>query len=266
MKTIILKLGGSVITDKYFLKPKAENKLIFLIAQELALFWKKKGSAKIILLSGVGSFGHPFVFKHKLKDRKVTPFLLGKISRLMQSIQELKNIFLKEFLKAGLPIVPLQTSSLFFQKRGEFCIKDLSLVEKIIKNRGIPFLTGDIIIGEKNKTAIISADDLAVFFAKNFNNSTIIFATNTDGVYKNFPPLNNEKPLQRINRKKLFKLLGNFSFSSFKKHDVTGEMAGKLKKLLSLRKKKVFIFNGRKPFLLRRFLNKEKSEGTLIYL
>ena len=55
---MILKLGGSVITDKSTSYATADEKNIELIANEI-LKCKKDFNFKLIIVHGAGSFGHP---------------------------------------------------------------------------------------------------------------------------------------------------------------------------------------------------------------
>ena len=267
MKTVILKLGGGVLTYKYRSRPAVRTTLIKRIAKELAYVCKKRPSLKLILLYGVGSFGHPLVYKHHLINRALTASSLNRVGEVINSTRELGTQFARICLKAGVPVIPLQTSSLLRRKNGKTFFNNLSVIEAIIKYGGIPLLGGDMVIGENNFSYVASADELAVLLSKHFKNSEIFFATSVEGVYKCFPPKKGEQPLKIINRRGLESLTNKrFLAKTEKKHDVTGEMAGKLRKLLYLRNRKVVIFNGQKLSLLRKTLMSKKVLGTTILL
>ncbi|MEK7562635.1 MAG: hypothetical protein AAB509_03080 [Patescibacteria group bacterium] len=150
------------------------------------------------------------------------------------------------------------------------CIINLSMTKEqtIILKLGGSVLTekmsGDMGLVQKNKPAVISADELAALLAKAFSNSKIFFATDIEGVFDKFPPSINAQPLSFLPKKKLKRLLKKMNEQK-NQYDVTGGMAGKLKTILVLRKKEVVIFNGLKPGNLTKALT-GKPVGTRIIL
>ena len=63
IKPIVLKLGGSVITDKNG-ELAARTEVINRLAEEIALARKES----LIIIHGGGSFGHPTANKHAIKE------------------------------------------------------------------------------------------------------------------------------------------------------------------------------------------------------
>jgi isopentenyl phosphate kinase len=267
MKTVILKLGGGVLTYKRSRRPVARTNVVKRIAQELAYAYQRRPQLKLIILHGAGSFAHPLVFKHKLKNRRLTNSSLPHVGRVVNNLRELGSLIAKICLQFDLPVIPLQTSSLAEVEEKKLLIKNLPIIETIIKRGGIPLFGGDMVAGKDGRSYVASADDLAVLLARHFKNSEVLFATDVDGVYKHFPQRKGVKPLRHIGRKELLNLIDKgFAPDVAKKYDVTGEMSGKLKKILQLRRKKVVIFNGQKPGLLPKALLAKKVPGTTILL
>lgn len=66
MSLIILKIGGSVITEKGSISQAREAE-IERISHEIAAF-KKDSDSQIILVHGAGSFGHPQAMKYGLNE------------------------------------------------------------------------------------------------------------------------------------------------------------------------------------------------------
>ncbi|MEK7519328.1 MAG: isopentenyl phosphate kinase [Patescibacteria group bacterium] len=265
--TAILKLGGSIITYKNKGRPGIKTAFVRKVAKELSQVLKNKSKIRLILLYGAGSFAHPLVYKYRLKNQPLKNSSFIHIGEVINSMRELGTQLARIFAKEGLPIIPLQTSSLI-QKSGEKSFfKNFSALETTLLYQGIPLLGGDIAVGGSNKVNIISADEIAVLLSKHFKNSRIFFATDINGVYKNFPPLKKEKPLKFLNRATLKLLAGRERKKlAVQKYDVTGSMIGKLKNLLSLQNREVFIFNGQKPLLIKKALEGEKMEGTTVLL
>lgn len=261
---IILKIGGSIVTNKNTQKAQLNDPVVKRLSKELKLFIKHHPKTKIILLHGAGSFGHPLVYKFKLLNQSLTRSSLLKFDEVICSMRQLSNLLTINFLKEKIPVFPVQTSALFYEKNNNIKLANISYLKQIIDTGFIPMLGGDLGINQNNRTIVISADKLAVILAKAFSTSRIIFASDVDGIFKNFPPASNEKPLASINRKKIKEIVKNIN--GYKNQcDVTGEMAGKLKSVLALKKKEITIFNGLKPGELTKALN-EKPTGTELIL
>ena len=251
---IILKLGGSIITKKNSNRPQIKKAVVWQIAKELKSFVRRFPKTEIILLHGAGSFGHPLVYKYKLLQKPLAGEQLFGFSETICSMRNMANLLTNIFHSAKLPVLPIQTSAIDL-----FNIRQL---KQFLDAGFIPLLGGDMGFAKKNRAIVISADRLAVLFAKAFRNSRVIFATDVDGVFEKYPPKNNEQPLSVLSREKLKDIIKKMN--GRKNHyDVTGEMAGKLKALLEIKKKEVIIFNGSKPGNLTRALM-QKPIGTRI--
>ena len=257
---MIVKLGGSVITDKRRNKPIARMRDIKRLAREIA---KARRSRPLILLYGGGSFGHPLARQYRLSGRALSRgafFGLGKTSAAMRV---LGGVLAGALMDEGIPIVPLQTSAFVKEEKGRLISTNLPLLKTILAKGGVPLLGGDGVIADGRRIEIASADRLAVTLARHFHSHKVFFATDVDGVYKTFPPKKEERPLRTITRKSL----GAFSQTSAKGNarDVTGAMGGKLRALFALRACTVTIFNGLTPGALGEVL-RDKQHGTRIEL
>lgn len=265
MKDIfILKLGGSVLTDKKASKPILKINVIKQIAEEITRSQVVQKKIGLILLYGGGSFGHPLARRYKLSKQPLTQKTLLGVGHTITAMRELGTCLSSLFLDAGLTVIPLQTSSFVEERRGQLYFKNFKIIKTILKHGGIPLFGGDVVFSDKNQSLIASADHLAVLLAKHLQNSTLLFATDTNGVYARFPPQIGECQITTLDRKETNKILLRKQ-STNKKYDVTGAMPGKLRSLLKLRNMSVVIFNGNLSGNLLKALTK-KEVGTLIKL
>lgn len=265
---IVLKLGGSVVTDKEGREAVVRVRLVKRLAREVAeVCFPRAGRGRpphLVILYGGGSFGHPLAHKYRLSGRKLSKETFAGAGRTISAMRKLGTRLADMFLDAGVPTVPLQTSSFVEQRREKIVIKDYSFIETILECGGVPLLGGDVVIADRRQTAIASADTLASALAKHFHSRKLLFATDVGGVYKRYPPQVGEKPLPVIHRETLRGMTLSRSSSS-RAHDVTGAMAGKLRALLSLRNCEVIVFSGLIPGVLASVLRGE-SHGTRIRL
>lgn len=245
-KTIILKFGGSIITEKLSGRPRIRKKVVQQLTKELKLFVQRFPNIRIILLHGAGSFGHPLVYRHKLLEQPLTGVRLLGFAETVSSMRHMANLLTNTFLTAKLPVLPLQASAVLNEKNGAMVLFNLRQIKQILESGFIPLLGGDMGLTKKNQAVIVSADRLAVLLAKAFPISKIIFATDVDGIFNEFPPSSGEQPVPYICRNDLKCLLKNMNQQK-SRCDMTGEMQGKLQELLALQKKEVIVFNGLKP-------------------
>ena len=263
-QTIILKLGGSVLTEKMSGKPQLKKAVVRQLAKELKQFVKYSPQTKIILLHGAGSFGHPLVYRYKLLEQPLTaPKLLGCVKTIC-SMRHMGNLLINYFQFANLPVLPIQTSAVLTEKNNTMALSNLRQLWQMLNTGFIPMLGGDVGFTEKKQAVVISADKLAVMLAKAFPNSKIIFATDVDGVFEKFPPPNNAQPFSVLYSKKIKNILKKMNEQK-NGYDTTGSMAGKLRALLSLRKKEVIIFNGLKQGNLTKALTGQQVGTRLIF-
>ncbi len=263
---IILKLGGSIITAKESGRPVLETRRIKHLAKEVAKWYfvaRAQRSTRLILLYGGGSFGHPLAHRYKLQNKVLSERNMVGAGRTILAMRELGNRLADIFLDAGIPVVPLQTSSFVREKQGHVLFEDYSIIETILARGGVPLLGGDVVIADDRQTAIASGDELATALAGHFHARKLLFVTNVNGVYKEFPPRRGERPLPIIRRKELRRLLAPRAAESA--HDVTGAMMGKLHALLPLRHCEVKIFSALAPGSLAGALS-GGSRGTSILL
>ncbi len=260
---VILKLGGSVSTDKRSGKPILKTRHLRRLAREVAR--AREPHSPLILLCGAGSFGHPLAHRYRLSGRELSVDALSGAGKTISAVRKLGTALADIFLDEGVPVVPLQTSSFVRQEKGKLIVTNYSLIEDILAHGGVPLFGGDVIVDDHHRTVIASADALASELVKHFHSRRLLFATDVNGVYEKFPAQAHEQPLSIITRKELQAIVASSQPLKGNAHDVTGTMMGKLRSLLPLRNCTITIFNGLLPNTLAKVLRGEK-EGTSVVL
>ena len=242
---ILLKLGGSIITNKE--KPLSpRRKTIENIIKSL-----KKINEPIIIVHGGGSYGHYWSVKYDMhtKERK---YDLRGVSIVKNSMIELNKIILDLMIKNKMaPYCLPPTDFMFGNKPIQKKIKE---IEEISKSNLIPVTFGDALWYGGKKTYILSGDKIMTHLARILRPRITIFALNEDGLYsdlktkKLIPELKGEKPLISQN-----------------KMDVTGGMTRKVEEATKIAKfgLNVFFVNGNKPDRIVKAVKNRKFEGTL---
>lgn len=214
---VILKIGGSAITDKttYF------NFKNLNYVEKLAKIIKRyTDKYKFIIVHGGGNFAHRVVKCYGLdKEIKTNDQIFG-ISLTKYALLTISHKLMDLFIRNGLQVYPIETSDIINFKNSEVEF-NYQLIENFVKNKFIPILHGDITIDFNSKIRIISGDLIAYKLCTYFKPKYVIFLTDTEGVYTN---LQEKKLIKKLNIHEVNKLTTQ-SFGI----DVTGGIFTKLK-------------------------------------
>jgi len=244
----ILKIGGAVITDKSpGVFDRAKMDTIERIAKEVAT-----NPSGLILIHGVGSFGHPYVEKYGLKNGR---WNVKGVAETHLACEKLCCMVCSALAKEGLNPAPIHPFTSFrIGNRLEF---DANFIAELVDDGFVPVLHGDM-VRSFDGYAVLSGDRIAAELAKTFGAEKLGFASDTAIVVDGriVEEVNNDNVSLVL--KKLEKETG--------KSDVTGGMRGKVLSVLEVaRQSEVFIFSGLEPGNVAKFLVGEKV-GTKIRL
>ncbi|RLF45228.1 MAG: acetylglutamate kinase [Thermoplasmata archaeon] len=194
---IIVKLGGSIISDKN--KPFSFNEsVVKQIAEEIAAFYPAK---KFLLVHGGGSFGHPLAKKYKIREGLKKENMSG-VSKIHQAMLELNKKIIEIFLDTGLPAFSISSSSIFIIKNGQIVDGWTRVIEESIARDFIPVLFGDVAIAKDKGIDILSGDQIISYLAGKLKPEKVIFLMDVDGIYDKNPKIHEDARLiEEINEK-----------------------------------------------------------------
>ncbi|HIQ03087.1 MAG TPA: isopentenyl phosphate kinase family protein [Desulfurococcales archaeon] len=249
MNVIVLKLGGSVITDK-----NVENSIKWGVLKRIGNEIKSalqhlSGNTKLIIVHGGGSFGHPLASKFKRIKGYYDSEAFIAIRENMNTLASIISLLLSCL---GLKASHFQSSSLFILNKGRIVKAFLDPITYSLENDIIPILYGDIAVDLSRGYDILSGDSIVAYLANYYNAIKILYATDVDGVYTDNPKVN---PLaKRIERIIIVKssIDGKYTISTRVKGDIIPHMdvtGGIYRKILDLaqyarRDLIAYIFNG----------------------
>lgn len=255
METIIIKLGGALLTDKS--KPfSLRFSIVKRVANEIAKAYKECNS-RIVVIHGGGSYGHYVVDEHGSIDNR------DAISQTVWFMRELNMVITDAIVSFGVPAIPFDTHAMATMKNGVLEIKCTPIVNALGLGL-VPILYGDIVLSE-DSVSIVSGDELAWYLGKELAPSRILFATTVDGVYDRDP----SDPRARLLGVVRLSDIENLSFSYSRGLDVTGGM--RLKLALGLRYstkgiKEVLIFSGLKEGQIYRAICGLQVDGSKVLM
>jgi isopentenyl phosphate kinase len=261
-KLVLIKLGGSVITDKD--KPfTAKREAIRRLGREILQAQKKK-KFKLIIAHGSGSFGHTYAAKYKTHEGLINKNSIKGAVLTSDVAIEINKIVMHELIEVGLLVKSFSPASFIVVKNGRaskiFCDP---LIESLSKNI-TPVVYGDVVMDKNRGVCIFSAEKvievLVKCLAKTYKIEKIIFASDTDGVYDKLG-----KTIKKITAKNIAEIRKQIGRSS--STDVTGGMLHKVDESLQMTKKygvRIAVINGNKKGFLRKILEGGGIEATLI--
>lgn len=259
---IFLKLGGSLITDK-FQPNTAIPSTISRIGQEISGVLKENEKIQLVLGHGSGSFGHTTAEKFGIGEVIEKESQWEGFQKVWSSARDLNHIVVSYLIQSGLPVISFPPSSAIITKDKKIIRWNTEPIERSIEHNLIPLIFGDVIFDEKRGGIILSTEALFRALTEMIKPDLILLAGIEEGVWDDY--------------KKKGKLLRTISPSSYQTlvpkitssnaMDVTGGMESKVKIMLELVEKnpdiQVRIFSGDQPGNISKALLGQEI-GTLL--
>lgn len=263
MKTelIILKLGGSLLTDKN--EPfSIRNEILEQSVNEIV-----KSKKKVIIVHGGGSFGHPIAKEYGISggfNKEIENQFYG-LAKTHEAMVKLNSIVISCFLEKNYPVIPIEPYSIFMKESKGIIANNLGVIESTLKMGITPILFGDIILDKEKIFSIISGDLIILELCKRiqkFSISKVIFAIDKDGIF-----IEENGNIEFLDEATTTQIDGLNLASLDKKIDVTGGIRSKLKVIKEIGELNVpvQVLNGiMKDFLFKGIMN-ENVKSTVIY-
>lgn len=232
MDLVIIKVGGSVITDKKSSEPKLNEKNLEIFAYDISEIYRRS-SAEILICHGAGSYGHQIVKRTGIYEGIKNREQVHAFAETQKQMNDLNVQVCSALLKEGVPAIPVQASANIVMNEGRISEFDTGAIEGFLEVGLVPVLYGVPAYDKKQKCSILSADQIAPYLAKKFGARKIIHGTNVDGVFSSDPNSNPKaERIPEINSENIGQVKDLLSGSSTV--DVTGGMFGKISELLDL--------------------------------
>jgi isopentenyl phosphate kinase len=215
---LILKLGGSVITDKSADCAPDPDRLGSIAGDIADAF-----TGEMIVIHGAGSCGHPEAKRYHLDKGASAGTTEGIFitHRAVSSLNDAVVAALREEGVQALGVHPLHTA---VADNGRLAGFECRQLEKMLMLGMVPVIHGDVVMDLSRGACIVSGDQLVRYLAVALGISRVGLATDVPGV------LDGGVVVPKITRKTVPNLqIGNSSHT-----DVTGGMRGKIDELLGL--------------------------------
>ena len=255
-KLALIKMGGSVVTFKD--RPlSANNAAINGIARAISSLKE----IPIILVHGGGSFGHYWSVRYGMHTRPARYDVHG-ISIVHQSMIALNQIIIGSMIKNG--VNPYTICAMSLTNHNITLKAKIEQMYAMARTGIVPVTFGDVIHICDGKYSILSGDVIMTFIAKILNPSKVIFAVNTDGIYRS---MEEKETIQEVSGSKVIAGISGIAREQTPA-DITGGMRRKVEEALKISSTgvEVMIVNGLKPERVIQAvqLGPENFEGTVV--
>jgi isopentenyl phosphate kinase len=259
---ILLKLGGSLITDKKQARTLRRETLARL-AGEIAAAVQQRPSLKLVIGHGAGSFAHVSAKRHGTRQGVRGKEEWQGFAEVWWDAAVLNRLVVDAFREVGLPTIALPPSAAVIAKDGQVERWDLGPLQAALRAGLFPVIHGDVIFDSLRGGTILSTEDLFSHLALQLHPGRMLLAGIESGVWKDFPSRTNFIPkITPKNFQELMPVIGGSAGT-----DVTGGMLAKVEQCVALSQElpgiEILIFSADEAGILLEVLL-GTSHGTLI--
>lgn len=258
--TILVKLGGSLITDKR-VEAVFRSEVMERLATEIHNALQQQPALRLVLGHGSGSFGHFAAKQYNTAAGVYTAEAWRGFAEVATVAAQLNALVAATLLKAGVPVWRIQPSASAFCENGQLVKMETFPIQHAIERGIVPLVYGDVALDSVRGGTIISTETVFDYLARVLPVQQIILFGDVEGVYDA-----TGKIIPRITPGNFSEVQGALGESAGV--DVTGGMYTKVRDMLALVRAvpglAIRIASGTQPDLLRKILCGEAQPGTLI--
>lgn len=273
---VLLKLGGSLITDKtqpYTPRLDVMDDLALQIKTAL----QTRPDLRLVLGHGSGSFGHVPASEYHTRDGlppRATPLAHRErdeseenywrgFAEVWYQASELNRFVMQALHKVGVPSIALSPVSSVIASEGQVSVWETTPLRMALSAGIVPVVYGDVVFDEIRGGTILSTEDLFSHLTRALSPERVLLAGLEAAVWEDFPA--RTRRIERITPASFEAVSAGVGKAAGA--DVTGGMESKVRQMLELVKTvpglTVQVFSGEEPGNLIRALGGE-TLGTLI--
>jgi isopentenyl phosphate kinase len=259
---VLLKLGGSLITDKTKPYTPRTERLGDLAAQ-IARAIETHPDLRLVLGHGSGSFGHTAAEIFGTRDGVSGAESWRGFAEVWFQASALNRFVMDSLRASGIPAVALAPVASVIAREGYVVSWDLAPLKAALGAKLLPVVYGDVIFDTARGGTILSTEDLFVYLARHLHPKRILLAGLEAGVWQDFP--DRTRRVEWITPDTYGTISAGLGRAAGA--DVTGGMEAKVRVMLELVQQvpglRVQVFSGEAAGNLERVLTGEVV-GTII--
>jgi len=178
---VVVKLGGSVITRKKEVE-RLRPKVLERLAHELA----RPSAARLVVLHGAGSFGHPGAHRFGLARSPAAGDSADRRARgaaiVASEVRRLHVLVLRALVHAGLTAVSVPAATHARNRAGQLASFDEVPFSDALTRGLVPVSFGDVVPDDDWGSSILSADTIATVLAARLHPQRVVFVSDVVGI------------------------------------------------------------------------------------
>ncbi|MDR1690866.1 MAG: isopentenyl phosphate kinase family protein [Candidatus Methanoplasma sp.] len=251
---ILIKLGGSVITDKTQYRTFNRD-IVSRLCNEI-----RSSGESVLIVHGAGSFGHVLAKEYSLQNGLADFGQVPAVAKVQYDVRELSLMVIDELLKAGIPALSIPPGSCFMMDGGKLIVDDPEVLMSASHVGIMPVMFGDVVFDRSKGFGICSGDQIMEVLCKLYSPKKVIFVSDIDGLYDKDPKTNPDaKLLKEVTSELLEEVSGDSAAD-----DVTGGVKSKMEAMLRMTtpERDCVLVNGSVPGRLYSLLKGESVIST----
>lgn len=260
---VLLKLGGSLITDKK--RPGvARHAVILRLAREIADWMKAHRAPRLLIGHGSGSYGHIVAAKGGLTPGADATHKLDAIARTQRRASDLHRMVVAALDDAGARPFSFAPSSFLLSADGGGALRFHAPVFAALDRGLLPVVYGDIVLHRTRGAVIVSTEELFLMLAKEAARlgrpiARTVWLGETEGILDD-----DGHTIARLSSAEAMRFARRVRGASGE--DVTGGVALRLRAAGSLARGGVpsFIVDGRRSGILSTSIAGRATGGTIV--
>ncbi|KUE73381.1 kinase [Candidatus Methanomethylophilus sp. 1R26] len=221
---ILIKLGGSVITDKAAYRT-FRKETVARLAEEI-----KRSGEEVLIVHGAGSFGHVVSKEYGIQKGYSRPEQIPAAARVICDCCELSSMVVEELLAAGIPAATVPIAAAFVADNGKLIADNDEPIRRLADLGIIPVMYGDVITDRSMGFSIVSGDQIMEMLCRMYSPSRVVFVSDIDGLYTADPKTDPSAELIReVTKDTLARIRTSSSVD-----DVTGGVEAKMEAMLRM--------------------------------
>jgi isopentenyl phosphate kinase len=183
---VLLKLGGSVITDKE--SPfTARKEVISRLGREISSVLQERKDLRLVVGHGSGSFGHLVAHQYKTHLGDIHEDSWHGLAETARAAAKLNRIVVDALADAGVPALSIQPSASAICDNGRLISLDIHLLDRALAAGLVPVVYGDVALDHHLGFTIISTEKIFGYLCAKMEVGRIILTGKVDGVFDRDP-------------------------------------------------------------------------------
>ena len=235
---ILIKFGGSVITDKREYRV-FRKETVARLCREI-----KESGQDVIVVHGAGSFGHVLAKKYSLNDGYRDSEQIPAVAQVCYDMRDLNGMIVAELNAAGIPSVSVPPGSCMVMDDRELVMDRQEVIKGFLDKGIMPVLFGDVVLDRKLGYAILSGDQVMEKLTEVLDIDRVVFVSDIDGLFDRDPKTDPDAVMySEVTADVLSTIKSETTVD-----DVTGGVVGKMRYMLEMSEggRECILINGNK--------------------